>query len=87
MLQGETPTVVTPGAKIRISFNYRPAPTQLSIQKFQDVKTVEVPFKEGYFNVPEEKGVYYYGISAFWKSDDGINSEGDTTLVFFVEVQ
>ncbi|MDQ1914338.1 hypothetical protein RAC89_28575 [Paenibacillus sp. GD4] len=42
---------------------------------------------ENYFNVPEEKGIYYYGVSAFWKSSDGKYSEGDTSSAFVVEVK
>jgi hypothetical protein len=87
MLHGKTPTVVTPEAKVQISFNYKPAPTQLSVEQFQEVETVEVPIKDGYFNVPKEKGVYYYGISAYWTTDDGIYSKGDTSSVFVVEVK
>jgi hypothetical protein len=86
MLKGKTPTVVTPEANIKISFDYKPGPTQLNVQQFQDDKIVEVPLKDGYFNAPKEKGIYYYGLSAYWKTDDGKYSKGDTSSVFVIEV-
>lgn len=87
MLKGKTPTVVTPEANIKISFDYKPAPTQLNVHEFKDDKTVEVPMKEGYFISPKEKGIYYYGVSAYWKTDDGKYSKGDTSSVFAIEVK
>jgi hypothetical protein len=87
MLKGKTPTIVTAESNIKISFDYKPAPSQLNVQQFKNDKTVEVPLKDGYFNAPIEKGVYYYGISAYWKTDDGKYSEGDTSSVFAIEIK
>jgi hypothetical protein len=87
MLKGKTPTVVTSEAKIKISFDYKPEPTQLNVQHFQNDKTIEVPLKDGYFNAPKEKGVYYYGLSAYWKTKDSKYSKGDTSSVFVIEVK
>lgn len=87
MLKGKTPTVVTPEAKMKISFDYKPGPTEINVQQFQDNKTSEVPIKDGYIIAPKENGVYYYGISAFWKTDDGKFSKGDTSSVFIIEVK
>lgn len=86
MVEGKTPTIVTPEAKISISFEYKPAPTMVSVQEFQDDKSVEIPLIDGFFNAPKEKGIYYYGISAFWTTDDGKYSKGDTSSVFVIEV-
>lgn len=43
--------------------------------------------KEDRFNAPKEPGVYYYGISAFWTRADGKSTEGDTSVVFSIEVK
>lgn len=87
MLNGETPTVVTPEAKIKVLFDYEPAPSQVGVQQYLDEQTVEVPIKDSYFYAPKEKGVYYYGTSAYWTTEDGKYSKGDTSLVFIIEVK
>ncbi|WP_158442600.1 hypothetical protein [Paenibacillus sabinae] len=38
------------------------------------------------FTAPHEAGIYYYGVSAFWKTEDGLYSTGDTSSVFKIEV-
>jgi hypothetical protein len=87
MLEGKTPTIVTPGSNIKISFDYKPSPSQLNVQKFKNDKSVEVPLKDSYFKAPTEKGVCYYGISADWTTDDGKHSGGQTSSVFAIEVK
>lgn len=87
MLEGKTPTVVAPESNIKVSFAYKPAPTHLVVEQFQDEKNIEIPLKDGYFQAPKEKGVYYYGLSAYWRTDDGKYSKGDTSSVFVIEVQ
>jgi hypothetical protein len=87
MLKGEIPTIVTSEANIKISFDYKPGPTELNVQQLQENKIIEVPLKDGYITAPKENGVYYYNISAFWKTDDGKFSTGDTSSVFVIEVK
>ncbi|RXZ81741.1 hypothetical protein EBB07_13885 [Paenibacillaceae bacterium] len=87
MLKGKTPTVVVPESNIEVSFDYKPAPTQIAVQQFQDEKTVDAPLVDGYFKAPKEKGVYYYGLSGDWTTDDGKYSKGSTSSVFVIEVQ
>ncbi len=87
MLNEETPTVVMPEAKIKVSYDYEPAPSQVGVQQYIDEDTVDVPLKEGYFMAPKDKGIYYYRISAFWTSEDGKYSKGDTSSVFLIEVK
>jgi len=87
MLKGVTPTVITPEEAINVSFAYKPAPNGLDIQQFVDEKTIQIPLKNGSFNAPKEQGIYYYGISAFWTTDDGKFSKGDTSAVFVIEVR
>ncbi len=87
MLRDKIPTVVAPGSNIKVSFDYKPAPTQVAVQQFQDEQTVDVPLKDGSFKAPKEKGVYYYGLSAYWTTDNGKYSRGDTSSVFVIEVR
>jgi hypothetical protein len=76
MVKGKTPMILQSGAEIKISFDYKPNPSKISIQQFQGDKSNEVPMKEGIIKAPLEKGVYYYGISAFWLTEDD-EYEGD----------
>lgn len=87
MFKGITPTAVISEADILVSFAYKPEPNELSIQQFGDDKTIQIPLKNGSFSAPKEKGIYYYGISAFWTTDDGKYSKGDTSSVFVIEVK
>jgi hypothetical protein len=87
MLKGITPAAVTSEADIKVSFAYKPEPNELSIQQFDDDKTTQIPLKKDSFSAPKEKGIYYYGISAFWTTDDGKYLKGDTSSVFVIEVK
>ncbi|MFB7815650.1 hypothetical protein ACFC0X_15885 [Paenibacillus chitinolyticus] len=87
MLKGKNPTVVVPESNIKVSFDYKPAPTQIAVQQFQDEKIVDVPLTDGYFKAPKEKGAYYYGLSAYWTTDDRQYSKGSTSSVFIIEVR
>ncbi|MBP1993005.1 hypothetical protein [Paenibacillus eucommiae] len=86
MVEAKSTTVVSPGSSIRVSFDYKPLPTQLIVQQYQNDEIIEIPLSDGYYVVPKERGVYYYGISAFWQSEDGKYSKGDISSVFVIEV-
>ncbi|EFM11956.1 hypothetical protein PaecuDRAFT_1564 [Paenibacillus curdlanolyticus YK9] len=87
MVEGKTPFAVKPESEIHISFEYDPAPSQVSVYQYKDDKTADVPLNEGRFRVPADKGVYYYGVSAYWTTEDGKYSKGDTSSVFVIEVK
>lgn len=87
MVQGVTPTVIEPEGGIHVAFTYKPAPGGLTVQQFADDKEVQIPLQNGSFNAPKEQGVYYYGISAFWTTEDGKFSEGSSSVVFVIEVK
>lgn len=87
MVKGKTPSIVSSGADIKVYFDYKPRPSKINIQQFQNDRTIEVPFKDGLIKAPIEKGIYYYGISAFWFTDDGKYSKGDTSSAFIIEVR
>jgi hypothetical protein len=87
MVEGKVPTILTSGAIIDISFEYKPQPTLIRIKEFLNDKAIEVPFKDGFIKVPIKKGIYYYGIEAYWTTKDGKYSNGDTSSVFVIEVK
>ncbi|MZQ80622.1 hypothetical protein GQF01_00435 [Paenibacillus sp. 5J-6] len=87
MLKEIIPTPVNPEEDIKVSFANIPAPSGLDIHQFVDKKSMKIPMKYGSFSAPKEKGVYYYGIFAFWTTDDGKFSKGDTSSVFAIEVR
>jgi len=87
MLKETTPTVVPSKSRIEVSYDYNPSPNLLTIQQFQDEGAVDVPFQDGHFIAPTEKGAYYYGLSASWSTKDGKYSQGSTSSVFVIEVQ
>lgn len=88
VLEGKIPTIVSPETMIKITFS-KPAPNYLSLwQRQDDEKQVEVPLKKGkYFNGPKERGIYYYGLSAHWLTDNRKQSYGSTSLLFIIEVK
>lgn len=87
MLKGVSPTVITPEGDIAVSFAYKPAPERLNIRQLVDDKPLHIPLENGSFNAPNEHGTYYYEISAFWTTDDGEFSLGDTSAVFVIEIR
>ncbi|MCS7462884.1 hypothetical protein N0M98_22420 [Paenibacillus doosanensis] len=87
VLKGQQPTVVAPESNIKVSFNYKEEPSNIKVTLSQDEKPVDIPLKDGYFQAPKQPGIYYYGIFAYWRSDDGKHSHGDTSSDFVIEVQ
>jgi hypothetical protein len=87
MVKGKIPTILPSGTNIKISFDYKPQPSLLRITQFISRKTFEVKFKDGIIKVPINKGVYYYEIEAYWTTDDGKYSNGNTSSLFVIEVK
>lgn len=86
MVEGTAAVAVSPGSSIHISFDYIPVPAQVNVQQYQDNEIIEISLGDGSFVAPKESGIYYYGISAYWNSEDGKYSIGDTSSVFVIEV-
>lgn len=87
MVKGRVPTILPYGADIKIFFNYKPQPSMIHISQYLYDKIIEVPLKNSRIKAPAKKGIYYYGISAFWVTDDGKYSNGNTSSVFAIEVK
>ncbi|AZN39879.1 hypothetical protein [Paenibacillus albus] len=88
MTRGIEPTSVEAGANIHIRLEDVPVPSELIAQKFLDDNTYEtVTLVDGVFKAPSSAGVYHYGVSAYWKTEDGKYSKGDSSVVFVIEVK
>ncbi|MDT3426605.1 hypothetical protein J2Z22_002131 [Paenibacillus forsythiae] len=61
-------------------------PNQINLVRFTKEGQSEIVMEGDSFMAPLEQGVYYYGVSAYWKSEDGMYSAGDTSSVFKIEV-
>ncbi|REE70473.1 hypothetical protein A8990_13027 [Paenibacillus taihuensis] len=82
------PTIVEAGSTIHIGLEDVAAPSILNAQQFLDDNGYEiVKLADGAFKAPTARGVYHYGISAYWKTDDGKYSKGDSSVVFVIEVK
>jgi hypothetical protein len=87
MVEDKPVTVIEPGETIKIYFDYKPIPTNISLGEFTDKDATQVPLDNGTFKSPDKRGIYYYGISANWLSKDGKTTNGDTSAVFAIEVK
>jgi len=88
MLKNEKKLTVPANATIVYSFPGKP-PSAISLSQFNEDESVEpVIANEGTFQVPGEKGVYYYAISAHWLNETMKDtSDGSSSYVFAVEVK
>lgn len=88
ILEGVTPTVVSPGAEIEIKFSKRPRPTSFSISRINEQGGIKETGKDGVpLYTPDRPGVYYYDLFAQWLSKDGKHSEGDSYYAFVIQVE
>lgn len=88
MTRGIEPTVVEAGSTIHIGLKDVSAPSSMNVQRFLDANSYEtVKLVDGAFQAPSTRGVYHYGISAYWKTSDGKYSKGDSSVVFVIEVK
>ncbi|TDQ34595.1 hypothetical protein [Aureibacillus halotolerans] len=76
-LEGETPTVVAPGALIDMTYEDAPEPKEFQVRH---LNIGEVALDNGKFLAPETPGVYYYKTSGRWE-------QGSASSFFFLEVR
>jgi len=88
MLKNKKKQSVPANATITYHFSGR-APSEISLSKFNEDESVEpIIAKEGSFQVPGEKGVYYYALSAHWLNETKKDtSDGSSSYAFAVEVK
>ncbi|MDQ0111130.1 hypothetical protein [Paenibacillus harenae] len=85
MLKDEPAIEVSSGADISIAFKNRSKPSTMTVKQFKDGQPTDVPFAKGKITAPTEKGVYYYGVSAWWRK--GKLSKGSTSAAFAIEIK
>ncbi|MBM7565909.1 hypothetical protein [Paenibacillus sacheonensis] len=80
-------TIVKAGAVIDVSFAYKPAPAQVEVTQYRnDRESASIQLTNGHYLAPQKPGLYYYGISAYWKSADGKYADGDTSVIYAIQV-
>ncbi|OPA78624.1 hypothetical protein BVG16_12225 [Paenibacillus selenitireducens] len=79
--EGRSPTIVTPEASMKFTFDYQPGPAELHLNQIQDSTNQDIPIQDSDWITPKDKGVYYYHISASWEK------KGSTSATFVIEVK
>lgn len=88
LLKGKNPIAIKPGKAVTFKVNYSPKPEEFDVIQFINNKDTIIPFDNGRFTAPTQKGIYYYSVLARWldKKDKNI-SKGDASYVFALEVK
>ncbi|MFC4101649.1 hypothetical protein [Paenibacillus xanthanilyticus] len=88
LLKNEKPIIVPPGAVIKFVMNYKPLPNKSFVEQMtEDQKTTEVAVNDDTFQVPIQKGIYYYSYGVWWMDEIKPNvSHGDAFYNFVLEV-
>ncbi|MCR8849373.1 hypothetical protein NQ095_13205 [Rossellomorea sp. SC111] len=73
------PTAVSPGEKIKVTFNKKPKKVEAE-QWIGEEQVKRVELKNHTIMVPDRKGIYMYHLVAHWK-------QGDGSYAFSVEVR
>lgn len=79
MAEKHTPTKVMPKEKIKVDFKKEPDSRKIELWT-SETEIKNISLKDDFFYAPEEKGVYVYHISSWWKQGDGNDA-------FWIEVQ
>lgn len=89
MMEGHDPSPVSAGEDIEVRYLIDPAPSEMYVypigEKHDEIQPL--PLEKGVFKAPKEPGIYYYTVSAWWKTEDGKYSKGDTSAAFAVQVR
>ncbi|GIO62804.1 hypothetical protein [Paenibacillus cineris] len=87
MLRDKKKETVFANATIKFRFEGK-QPTEISLSKYHNGAHSQETINENSFHAPEEKGAYYYSLSATWLKDrEKRISEGSSSYVFVIEVQ
>jgi len=77
---------IAPGASIVFSFEGK-QPTEIHVARFRDGVASDEILAGNSFAAPEEPGVYYYALGAWWLKDVAKRiSEGSSSYAFAIEV-
>ncbi len=89
LLADETPIQVTPNEEVTIMMDYTPLPDKIELAKTTEQEEIDnVELIDNQFNVPAEKGIYYYDYAVWWMDEDDHQvSLGDAFYAFVIEVK
>ncbi|MGG0719302.1 hypothetical protein ABE096_17125 [Robertmurraya massiliosenegalensis] len=87
LLKEKETITVKGGERVTIKIDFEPQPTEIHVEQFINETGIEVPLEGLQFSVPEEPGVYYYSIGAWWLDEEDENvSLGDAFYAIALEV-
>lgn len=87
LLKGKEPIPVKPGDVVKFLMKYEPQPNKFHVEQFYEGRLTEVLLKENSFQVPTEKGTYFYSYGVWWMDEDIENqSRGDAFYHFALKV-
>lgn len=87
LLEGKEPVEVQPGETIRLMIEGKPQPSDMELILVQDDQHIPIEVKDDQFTAPQEKGVYYYSLGAWWKAEENPDvSLGDAFYAFVIKV-
>lgn len=88
LLKDTEPIQVQAGEKMIVKMDYTPKPNEIHLSREEDGKETEVKINDGQFKVPNEKGIYFYEYSVWWKDEEEENvSHGSASYMFSLEVK
>lgn len=89
MLDDQTLPTITPGANIELVFPYDPAPSQIQVTSLGTSTSVDsvIALRDWTFDAPLKRGTYFYTFQAYWTSEDGMYTQGDTSFVFGFRIE
>lgn len=86
MLNDKSKEQVKANAQITYKFDVK-KPTEITVSKFYNGTITQETLNGDSFQTPQEKGVYYYSLSAVWLKDKEKRiSEGSSNYAFAIEV-
>lgn len=77
-LRNKTPTRLPAGSKIIIKFT-PPQPSNMIFKRLENGNEIELSIEDAGVILPNEKGIYYFQINAFWENNY------DSSYVFAIE--
>ncbi|WP_411342765.1 hypothetical protein ACE3MZ_13950 [Paenibacillus sp. WLX1005] len=89
MLDDQTLPTLSSGAAIALVFPYDPAPNQIQVTSLGTSASVDsvIALRDWTFDAPLKRGTYFYTFQAYWTSEDGMYTQGDTSFVFGFQIE
>ncbi|MGM7701893.1 hypothetical protein ACSVDE_09180 [Pseudalkalibacillus sp. Hm43] len=89
ILKGKEPIPVKQGEEINLVINFEPKPNEFHVLQInENDEEIEVSVKNNSFNVPLQRGVYYYSYGVWWMDEKVEHlSHGDAFYNFVIKVE